>query len=243
MKMDPTKNKHSKERSIAFWGDSLTEGIPGASYFEILKQRLPQDTLSNYGKGGDTVQSLFRRLKRSNLDHPFDIAFLWVGVNDVFVKLSESYLVYKTLLNQPWIKNREEFEQYYRLALEILCKQANKVITVSPLFMGEDTNNRWNQELGALSRIISQVSDLYPKVKYLDLREIFYPQLNDKKTSAYLPTSLTRIGLDTILLKGKEQIDKKSTDRNLIFTLDGVHLNNRGAEVVADVFLETIKSL
>jgi lysophospholipase L1-like esterase len=109
--------------------------------------------------------------------------------------------------------------------------------------MGEDANNRWNQELGALSRIISQVSDLFTGVKYLDLRENIYPQLNDKKTSAYLPTSLTRIGLDTILLKGKEQIDKKSYERGLIFTLDGVHLNSRGAELVADIFLETIQAL
>ncbi len=48
-------NNHSEARSIAFWGDSLTEGFPGASYFEILKQQLPEDKLINYGKGGDTV--------------------------------------------------------------------------------------------------------------------------------------------------------------------------------------------
>ena len=241
--MDTTDNKHLSKRSIAFWGDSLTEGFPGASYFEILKQRLPEDILINYGKGGDTVLSLYRRLKRTHLNQPVDIAFLWVGVNDIFVKLSGSYLVYKTILNQPWGKNLEEFERYYRLTLEYLCQHANRVLTVSPLFLGEEPNSGWNQELGALSRIIERVSDPFPKVKYLDLREIIYPQLNDKKTSVYLPTSLTRIGLDTVLLKQNAQIDKMSSERGLVFTLDGVHLNSRGAEIVADIFLENIKAL
>ena len=242
-KMDTTNYKHLSKRSIAFWGDSLTEGFPGVSYFEILKQRLPEDNLINYGKGGDTVLSLYRRLKRTQLSQPVDIAFLWVGVNDIFVKLSGSYLVYKTILNQPWTRNYEEFERYYRLTLEILCQHANKVITVPPLFLGEGPNNKWNRELGMLSRIIKQVSNLHPKVNYLDLRKIIYPQLSDKKTSAYLPASLTRIGLDTLLLKQKAQIDKMAFERGLVFTLDGVHLNSRGAEIVADIFLENIKAL
>ena len=56
---------------IAFFGDSLTEGIPGASYFQILKDRLPNENLINFGKGGDTVISLYRRVREldTNLEH------------------------------------------------------------------------------------------------------------------------------------------------------------------------------
>ena len=228
-------------KRISFYGDSLTRGSPGTSYFEILKRRLPEYELLNYGRGGDTVISLYRRVKNLQLDKPSDIVFLWVGTNDVFVKISGSYPVFKTLVNQPWARNPEEFERYYRITLDILCQHANKVITVPPLFMGEDVNSRWNHELEELSRIIEQVSDSYTKVKYLNLRKIVFPKLNGKKPSVYLPTSLTRIALDTLLLKQKEQIDKQSIERGLIFTLDGVHLNNIGAEIVAESFLETIK--
>ena len=44
---------------IAFFGDSLTSGVPGSSYFAILRDRFPDDTLLNFGKGNDTVVSLY----------------------------------------------------------------------------------------------------------------------------------------------------------------------------------------
>src|SRR5690554_2811517 len=39
---------------IAFYGDSLTAGIPGVSYFNILRQRLPEHELLNFGQPDDT---------------------------------------------------------------------------------------------------------------------------------------------------------------------------------------------
>jgi len=234
---------NKSELSIAFWGDSLTEGFPGASCFEIFKKRLPGYKLFNYGKGGDTVISLYQRLKSLQFNNPVDLAFLWVGVNDVFVKISSSYPIIKTINRQPWSREHEEFEHYYHQTLELLCRGTRRVITVPPLFMGEDINNSWNKEIEELARIIEKVSASYENVEYLDLRKIIFPKLADKKVSEYLPTSATRVALDLILLKQIEQIDKKSSERDLFFTLDGVHLNSRGAEVVVDAFLDTIRKL
>ncbi len=240
--MDQKDENLSCAKRVFFYGDSLTRGSPGAAFFDILKRRLPEYELVNHGKGGDTVLSLYRRIRNIQLDRTNDIDFLWIGTNDVFVKISRSYPAFKTIVNQPWVRNPEEFKQYYHLTLEILCQQADRVITVPPLFMGEDVNNRWNQELGELSSIIEQVSTSYPKVQYLNLRKVIFPKLNDKIPSKYLPISLTKIVLDTLFLKQKEQVDKKSIERGLFLTLDGVHLNNNGAEIVAEIFLETIKN-
>jgi lysophospholipase L1-like esterase len=238
--MNKKSNNLINAGRISFLGDSLTRGIPGAAFIEILENRLPEYELLNYGKGGDTVLSLYRRIKDFRFDKANDIAFLWVGTNDVFVKISGTYPVFKTFVNQPWAKNSEEFERYYRLTLDILCQHANKVITVPPLFMGEDIDNSWNKEMEGLSTIIERVSGFYENVEYLDLRRIIYPRLSGKKTSVYLPMSLTRIAFDTLLLKQKAQIDKVSSERGLVFTLDGVHLNSAGAKLVAEAFLETI---
>jgi hypothetical protein len=68
---------------IAFFGDSLTSGVPGSSYLAILRQRFPDDTLLNSGKGNNTVVSLYRRISAMPFDEPSDIAFLWIGVSDV----------------------------------------------------------------------------------------------------------------------------------------------------------------
>jgi hypothetical protein len=66
---------------VSFSGDSLTEGVPGASYFDVLKKRLPESELINLGEGGDTVLSLYKRITHLNLEKPIDIAFLWIGTN------------------------------------------------------------------------------------------------------------------------------------------------------------------
>ena len=66
---------------IAFLGDSLTEGWPGAAYFPLLQTRLPRHELLNLGRAGDTVADLLRRVAHRGLD-PADLAFIWVGVND-----------------------------------------------------------------------------------------------------------------------------------------------------------------
>jgi len=93
---------------IAFIGDSLTEGLVGASYFDILQDKLSQHELLNYGKGGDTMISLFRRLHEINFKPPLDIGFLWIGINDVFVKTNWSFPLvnaFEDSLGQKVIRN------------------------------------------------------------------------------------------------------------------------------------------
>jgi lysophospholipase L1-like esterase len=225
---------------IAFYGDSLTEGFPGTSYVEILKRKLPEHTLLNYGKGGDTVLSLYRRVVKLKLLEPVDITFLWVGVNDVFVKVAWRYPIFKTLLRQPWSRDIEAFREYYQLLLDLLCPQANKVVTVSPLFIGENMNNRWNKELEGLCKIIKALSASDEKIEYVNLRTAFVQRLASKNISNYIPKSAIRVVLDAVLLNNKTQIDQKASERGLYFTLDGVHLNSAGAEIVSAIFLKTI---
>jgi lysophospholipase L1-like esterase len=103
------------------------------------------------------------------------------------------------------------------------------VITVSPLILGEDLNKIWNREFERLSQIIEELSASYENIECIDLRMVFIPKLKGKGISEYLPKSAGRIALDTLMLRQREQIDEKSSERGLFFTLDGVHLNSTGA--------------
>jgi len=225
---------------IAFYGDSLTEGFSGTSYVEILKKKLPEHTLLNYGKGGDTVLSLYRRIVKLKLLEPVDIAFVWIGVNDVFVKVAWYYPILKTLLKTPWTKTTEEFKNYYQALLERLRSHANRIITISPLFVGENIHNTWNREIEGLCRIIEELSASEKKVEYVNLRSIFVQKLDSRRISDFVPKSATRVILDTLSLKDNAQIDRKASERGLHFTLDGVHLNSAGAELVSETLLKVI---
>jgi lysophospholipase L1-like esterase len=225
---------------IAFVGDSLTEGRPGSSYFAILQERLAGHTLINLGKGNDTVVSLHRRLAKLRCGEPFDMVFLWIGVNDVSGGSPWPFQVVNTLLRQPCAKNLREFQACYRATLDLLCRNARRVIAVPPLLKGEDTGNPWNRDLAVLARTIEETVSHYEQVEYLDLRPIFAQKLADKLISAYVPRSVIRVALDALTLTGKEQVDRKATERGLHFTLDGIHLNSAGAGLVAEAFLGAI---
>ena len=224
---------------IAFYGDSLTEGIAEASYLAYLRKLEPEHELINYGRGGDTVISLYRRIIRQKLDQPVDLSFLFVGVNDIFVLLSWNYPLLKAIFRQPWVKDVAEFTAYYQKTLALLTARASHVFAVSPLIIGEDVSNEWNKRVEALGEAIRQTD--YQNVDYIDLRADFISALNGHPISPYLPKSATRIGLDALLLRRNEQIDHQAATRGLHLTLDGVHLNSKGARLVAENFSKAIR--
>jgi lysophospholipase L1-like esterase len=228
-----------KRNLIAFLGDSLTEGFPGVSYLKILKKRLPKDDLFNFGKGGDTVISLFKRINELHFENKFDLSFLWVGTNDVLVKVDKIYPIIKTMMKQPWVKDRAEFQKYYRQTLEFLLQYSQKIITVSPLFLGEDLNNPWNKQLEKFSQIIAEESSRFENVFHINLRDYFSVKISSANQEYYVIRPI-RVALDVLLLKDEEKVDKKSLERGFYYTLDGVHLNSRGAQLIADIFQEQI---
>lgn len=227
---------------IAFIGDSLTEGTVGTSYFEILRHKLPQHELFNYGKGGDTVVSLYRRLHQTDVASPLDLGFLWIGVNDVYVKTSWTSPVIKRLRKQRWSKNREEFREYYKKIVDVLHHKITHIFTVPPLLIGEDRDNPWNRELDFLSRIIQDVSHSFSNAEFISLREMIISQLSTRTISLYVRKSFVRMILDALFIKTPEDLEHKASKRGLSLTLDGVHLSSTGAKMVADVFLSKIEN-
>lgn len=228
--------------NIIFFGDSLTEGIPGVSYYNILKEKLPQYNLVNCGKGGDTVISLLRRIKKMNISQTYDIAFLWIGANDVLVHASKKFPLIKLCCNQPWTKNTDDFKNHYQQLLETITGKAKMIFTVSPSIIGEDIHNKWNKKLDELSTEIEALSVRYENVEYIDLRKNFISTLSTKKTSSYILKSVIVDVIIAWLRNDLECVEKKSKKRGLYLTLDGVHLNSAGAQMVADMIRELISN-
>jgi lysophospholipase L1-like esterase len=226
---------------IAFIGDSLTKGIPGSSYFAILRKKLSQHQLVNLGRGNDTVVSLYRRMDRLHFDaEPFDLAFLWVGVNDVSKESAWWFRVANALRRQPRSQSLAQFQGYYQKTLDLLICHTRRVVAVAPLLKGEVIDSEWNKQIDILARAIEKLTTHYRAVQYLDLRPAFYARLAGRQISHYLREGPLRIALDILTLWSDAQVDKKSAERGLHLTLDGVHLNSTGAEIVADMFSKAV---
>jgi lysophospholipase L1-like esterase len=228
---------------IAFIGDSLTAGKPGVGYFDIVRKKLAGHELINMGRGGDSVISLTHRVRKSGLPGGVDIAVLEVGINDVFIHVSGTFLLFRKLMRQPWAKDLSEFECAYKKIMEYLCPRVKMLIIIPPLFLGEDPESRWTQEVDELARAIKKIAAAFENAIYLDARSIFLKLLKSMPSSGYIANSVFRVSADAAFLKSVPGIDRKSKGRGLHFTLDGIHLNSAGAGILAGCLVDMLRKV
>ncbi|NLP50072.1 SGNH/GDSL hydrolase family protein [Bacillus sp. RO1] len=216
-------------------GDSLTEGKPGVSYFNMLKKKYPDIKFVNLGKGGETVKSLHTRITKNKIDQDFELAFLWVGVNDIYSKLLK-------VQAQPIARNSEEFRQYYENVLETVMQFTKEVVVVSPALIGENLNSS-NRGLLNLSIILKEISKEHKNVSFIDLHQAFTKQLETLQSSEYLSTGLGRLVKDVFLYRSPKRVDRLAEERGLHLTIDGVHLNSKGANIVVEEYAKVIDQI
>ena len=228
---------------IGFFGDSLTSGVPGCSYLTMLRERIPEHTLLNYGRGNDTVVSLHRRVAGMRFDEPLDLAFLWVGVNDVPRVDRWWYRAFHTLLGQRRARDLDEFRVNYQAALQLLCDRAARVIAAPPTLKGEDLENDWNRRLADLATLIEEIVTDCETAEFLDLRAAFARELAGQPRADHLPRNPLQVPLDALTLRSDAQVDARAAQRGLHLTLDGVHLNSAGAGLVAEELGAMIEGL
>jgi len=99
--------------------------------------------------------------------------------------------------------------------------------------------NIWNESLRLLSNEITKISSKSKNIEYIDLQKKNYKILSSQKSSEYIIETKGLIG--DYISKTSENIKKISNKNRLQLTIDGVHLNNKGAQIVADIFYKTIK--
>lgn len=183
--------------NIAFWGDSLTEGIPGSSFYRILTTKHPENSYRNFGLAGDTSESMLSRMIHGGLTQQYDLVFLWIGTNDVFM-----FSGFETKLL------RHNFRRNFQEIITELKKFAKTIICIPPLIIGENQDDPSNREAEIIAEEIRDECH-ESELNYLDLRTAFL-----------------------------EEISKNPGNK---LTTDGVHLNDIGAELIADWIYTEIK--
>ena len=155
---------------IAFLGDSLTEGWPGAAYFPLLRTRLPRHALLNLGRAGDTVADLLRRVAHRGLD-PVDLAFIWVGVNDAVMGAWDAV---GDGAGRGWgraerlTRTRGDYERL----VEWTAARATRIVCVRPLVLEAD-GSVWQEHADELGDIVAQLAGAQDGARALDLRPAF----------------------------------------------------------------------
>jgi lysophospholipase L1-like esterase len=216
---------------LACFGDSITEGKPGVSYVKYL------DGI-NFGLGGDTVLNLTKRLDALNFEK-YDELVIEIGTNDILLPFLRSYSKMWERSIESIIKSgrvpsetKDEFENNYEKMINKV--KHKKVYVVSIPMIGEILNSDLNKKVHEYNEIIIKMCKRY-NVKYIDFNS--WQKEVVKNSNTFISKNPFGMVLDSIFVRTPLISKITSKMRNLVTTIDGVHLNDYGAYNLAKMII------
>jgi lysophospholipase L1-like esterase len=159
-----------KKKRVIFFGDSITQqGVePGGYIMRIdtmcrLENKSSQYEFVGAGIGGNKVYDLYLRMDSDVLAKSPDIVVIYIGVNDVWHKVS-----YGTGTDP------DKFERFYNAIIRRLRDKKISVILCTPAVIGEKTDftNQQDGDLNKYSVIIREIAK-QNSLPLVDLRQKF----------------------------------------------------------------------
>ncbi len=231
-------------KTVACFGASLTSGTVSFNYLELLGARpeLADFKFLNHGVNGDLAWNGLQRLDKLIDDDP-DFVTIMIGTNDVNATMSErNWIRYKSFNHLPTRPTLEWYEEnlneiVVRLKKETTAKLA--LLSLSPI--GEDLGHEANRKVEQYNKAVRRIAH-DEAVDYLPLHEEMVAYLlSHEGDRAQLGRMLEyRDGLhNTANALGLHSTgltwDEVSQRNGLLLLTDTLHLNSKGAGIVADL--------
>jgi lysophospholipase L1-like esterase len=224
-------------------GASVTHGRISVSYVSLLEARLGERfQFANAGRNGDLAFNLLQRLDAVVALRP-EFVLLQIGTNDVNASFSAQVARrFQRLKKLPVLPSRD----FYRESLTAIVRQlrqrtdARVALLSLPLF-GEDLESIFNERARSYNEIVRDVTSS-EGVRYLPLHESMAAIIRSEPQSRTAPPSNRQVALAQVhrFLLGRS-LDEIGARHGYRLLSDGVHLNTRGATVVADLIGEYLK--
>jgi lysophospholipase L1-like esterase len=228
------------DNKIACFGDSITEDRPGISYLRYLKKNY-----LNFGLGGDTLLGLTKRIDCYLSKHPCNTFIIEIGTNDILLPfLRKRTGRWRKIVDRliargsvPLATRSDFAVEYERLICKLLDR---KIFVVNIPCLGENLENDLNVKVRAYNEVIENLCQKYG-ITYIDFNGWQREIINNNPVSDYFisenPYVTLLDSLTTTYLGLSSWISKK---RKLVLTVDGVHLNKRGAKGLADLIEKNV---
>lgn len=207
-------------QTIIFFGDSITRANRGSNYITILdamfRERLGIGDLQlvNAGRDGDMIDDLLSRVQSDVLNRNPDWVIVLIGINDVFF---ESILMAKLSMDTPARKASSHqhivhrFKTSYSKLLNILKSKDHNLVICTTTAVEGITSTSITEKLVLINDTI---------------RDLSYD----------MDCGLVDIGTafngETVRLRQNGLYDE------FLLTVDGVHLNDQGAYIVAQAMFD-----
>lgn len=234
---------HPVTRRILFTGDSITRGRLGVGYLRLLGKRFPGYELVNLGRDGDTLLGIkARTLAHLAGSHSYDLLVIVAGHNDVILPAFEQRsFVHRAVARQTARRGSvpapdyESFLSTYRAFVEAIRSGAGIPVVVTTLSCINEAPAGSTAERRRLYN--HGIRDLAQEMAMglADVGAEFDQVLGVRECRDYfLPNPAATVLFDTWKSRTVAGADALSAARRLHLTIDGVHLNSRGAHIYAD---------
>lgn len=230
-------------------GDSLTAGTIGSPYTGFLRELHPGDRLFVRGKNNDTLLGAGERAERFLSVRQADVVVLVIGVNDILLPtLSHRRGLWSAgvrLLVRLGAACRPEpgaFRESYLEVLERLRRRHPGPIVIATLTcLGEDLGSELNRRRAEFN---DQIRELAGRagVQLADLGRAF-DEVLARLPHAPNPQLLRYDALVINVLRTRLGLPPRNgVSAPYRLTVDGVHLNARGARLVAQTIAAQLEA-
>lgn len=232
-------------KTVACFGASLTAGTVSFDYLSLLRERpeLAGFEFVNHGVNGDLAWNGLQRLDRVVAERP-DYVSILIGTNDVNCTLSERNRLRYVHFNNLPVEHPDLawYEENLRAIVRRLKAGTTARIAVMTLaVIGEDLEHEANRQVARYNAAIERIAR-EEAVPCLPLHERMVAWLREHEADrAGLPPRLAyRDGLHNVgnalaLHAQGLSWDQVSARNGLLLTTDCLHLNSRGAGMIADL--------
>ena len=222
---------------LLFIGNSITKGEIGESFVHLLKEQNPGWVIKNAGVNGDTLKNISDRLaKEIPINPDYDFIIIEAGHNDIILPYFNTRgLLFRLALKYLLRKGRNplnprDFQLEYSKMLALVQSKSNAKIIVTTLgCINENLSSILNLKRIEYNDIILKMAHNY----HCLIADISYEtQLvleKNYQTDYLLNNFLNSAYFDLKKCQETGGADRLSRKRNLILTIDGVHLNSVGA--------------
>jgi lysophospholipase L1-like esterase len=235
----------ASQKTLVCFGDSLTEGVIGASYVELLRKRLPGAHIVNAGINGDTTLNLLRRVERDVAPHRPDLVVVLVGLNDVGTAYGEPALrpYYRVMKRVGMAITPQRFARLYRQLIAALRACTGAQLALCTLTtLGERPDDPIQITIDAYSTIVRALA-FQERLPLIDVRAAFRAAIHADPHDGP-PYHIWTPVLDwgAIRWRGRSYADLGAR-RGYHLLCDGVHLSAAGAALVAETMLPYVRDM
>jgi lysophospholipase L1-like esterase len=234
-------------KKILFVGNSITQAIVGINYINFIKKVHPDYKCINKGISGDTLLGATNRLIKC-LDSGVnpDVIVLEIGHNDIVLSCNNKHrwdhFLVRLLTKDAVATKPEDFTEALKKRLFVIKSKTQAKIVITTLgFIDEaiSSESRVNQIRDDLNRQIRKLcADL--KIELADVGKAFDKFKNLSTAKENSRETASDVFFNILISRNRKLTDKISKKRGLALTIDGGHLNSRGARIYAKTLLKTI---